>query len=252
MVPGPDIAQVCSKTFPNITGEEVILNLISFHSSGIEEIVSPAGSKRRWRVGDGGKQGELMDAVMTLERHGWLKRVKRGERCVWGWGRQTGWRLRWKEEETEQGVGEIRASTNTHTNRCVCVRSDSHECKHTHSMPRGEVVKGHGWLAAAGWFGPQRQSSACWDVWIQMQSSMRHEVGQALHWLCVMSHGKYLFLLLHFKISSVVILLCCLVFQTWLTQYFARFTPWAFIVKEDKGLFFQNQRKMVHVINKGL
>lgn len=43
----------------------------------------------------------------------------------------------------------------------------------THTLPHGEVVKGHGWLGAAGWFRPEWQSSACWDVWIQMQSSMK-------------------------------------------------------------------------------
>lgn len=55
----------------------------------------------------------------------------------------------------------------THTNTNTLTYSLAH------TLPHGEVVKGHGWLGAAGLFRPEWQSCACWDVWIQMQSSMK-------------------------------------------------------------------------------
>lgn len=95
--------------------------------------------------------------------------------------RRDGWAVCLKINQRGSVVSRsISINTDVYAHSCL----NLHTCKHTqtqirslthsqHTLPHGEVVKGHDWLGAAGWFRPEWQSCACWDVWIRMQSSMK-------------------------------------------------------------------------------
>lgn len=93
-----------------------------------------------------------------------------------------------EDKSERQSSEEVCIHKHKHTHICLCVCVWIHAWTHTHAntlqhkytyyqfvhtLPIGVVVKGHGWLGAGGWLCPEWQSSACWDVWIQMQSSIK-------------------------------------------------------------------------------
>lgn len=184
----------------HMTWVQGVLNLKSIHFTGNREIVYLAGInadggtdrwkqeeldevKWAWRR-DGSERGKVEDGWIGAEHH---RDGVEGE----GWRCATGdcWAVCLKINQRGSLVRRsVSINTNTRTSVRVCVCVCIHAWTHTHAntlqhkytyyqfvhtLPIGEVVKGHGWLGAAGWLCPEWQSSACWDVWIQMQSSIK-------------------------------------------------------------------------------
>lgn len=152
-----------------------------------------------WGMGTWNEE-KWMEEEMNLVRKGWIdwmvfrRWMEDGEhegekewrdgcerRCVWD-----EWAVRLKINQRGSVVrSSITTRTHTHIQTDACVRTLMFWLTHmqtqihwltyslVHILPHGEVVKGHGWLDAGGWFCPEWQSRACWDVWIQMQSSVK-------------------------------------------------------------------------------